>query len=92
MVESKTCNNLGTPRTQNWPIITKFLIRLIHGEFIFQGIRLFRIFQILFFPRFWVCQDWKRGFQISVVDILQFTDLTISGHHDFHIIFPIPLY
>ena len=43
---NKECDNLGTPRTENWPIIFNLLIGLIHPELNFRGIRLFRKFQI----------------------------------------------
>ena len=49
MAGNKTLSNLGTSRTENWPIIFNLLMGPIHPELNLQGIGLFGKFQILIF-------------------------------------------
>ena len=60
MTISKPCNNLGTPRTENWQIIFNLLIGRIHPELNFRGIRLFGKFRTGYFLSFWCAKIGHR--------------------------------
>ena len=52
--QDKLCDNLGTYRTESWPIIFNFLIALVDGEFNFRCTRAYWNFWILNFY-----DDWR---------------------------------
>ena len=63
------CHNLGRCKTDNWQIITKFLIHLVHREFNFRSIWTSNCFEkITSSPSFRRSKIGHCQFQISVVD------------------------
>ena len=82
MDQNKPCNNIGTPRKENWPIIFNFLIGLIHKELNFRCISLFRKIQILTFTMIWVCQGLTRQFSNLSCGYLTSINLMNVNHHD----------
>ena len=67
MDKNKQCNNLGTPRTENWPMILNFLIGQKHAKFNLWCYRLFKKFQLL--SLFWVLSMCRMNIVKLGVDI-----------------------